>query len=57
MKLKINLLLLLRVPHVGQDMLTLSGTPDLTPTGVRIHFLPWVHSANFVCRWTILNGC
>ena len=31
-----------RVPHVGQEMQTLSGTPDLTPTGVHIHFLPWV---------------
>ena len=38
-------------------MLTLSGTPDLTPTGVHIHFLPWVRSANFVCPWTILYGC
>ena len=45
------------VPHVGQEMLTLSGTPDLTPTGVHIHFLPWVRSANFVCPWTILYGC
>ena len=35
--------------HVGQEMLTPSGTPDLTPTGVHIHFLPWVRSANFVC--------
>ena len=46
-----------RVPHVGQEMLTLSGTPDLTPTGVHIHFLPWVRSANFVCPWTNLYGC
>ena len=22
---------------------------DLTPTGLHIHFLPWVRSANFVC--------
>ena len=22
-----------RVPHVGQEMLTLSGTPDFTPVG------------------------
>ena len=49
--------ILWRVPHVGQEMLTLSGTPDLTPAGVHIHFLPWVRSANFVCPWTILYGC
>ena len=36
---------------------SLSGTPDLTPTGVNIHFLAWVRSANFVCPWTILYGC
>ena len=38
---------------VGQEMLTLSGTPD----HIHIHFLPWVRSANFVCPWTILYGC
>ena len=33
--------------NIGQEMLTLYGTPDLIPTGVHIHFLPWVRSANF----------
>ena len=33
--------------NIGQEMLTLSGTPDLIPMRVHIHFLPWVRSANF----------
>ena len=57
MELEMVVIQLQKDGHVGQEMLTLSGTPDLTPTGVHIRFLPWVRSANFVCPWTIPYGC
>ena len=38
-----------RVPHVGQEMLTLSGTPDFTPFGE--FMISPIHYICIICYW------
>ena len=45
-----------RVPHVGQEMLTLSGTPDFTSSEVHEFSLIlshniYVYYPELVCKW------